>query len=362
MKYINALNKIPGIGSVRLQKAIDYFGTAEQAWNADQESLVRSGLGSKVAGDMVNLRNKINPEREWDMLEKLGIRMVTAIDAEYPKLLLEYPGRPYVLYVRGSASLDSIQPALSVVGSRKLSGYGKQVAYQLSKDMAQAGITIISGLALGIDAVAHRGALDGGGKTLAVLGNSLDDPSLSPRSNFRLAQEIIKNGALVSEYPPVTTASPQNFPARNRIMAGFSLGTLVVEAAIESGSLITARYALDANREVFAIPGSIFSPASKGAHGLIKSGAKLVEGVSDILEELGIDHLSSTVSKTEPPKLDATEEKIIRAISCEAIHIDAIRKMTGLETGMISSTLTLLEMKGMVKNIGGQNYIKISNS
>jgi len=246
---------------------------------------------------------------------------------------------------------------ITVVGSRKLTSYGKQAAYGLAQDLSRAGITIVSGMALGIDAAAHRGALDAKGKTIAVLGNGLDDKNISPRTNFNLSREIIFSGALVSDYPAGTPALPGSFPARNRIMAGMSLGTLVIESAQASGTLITANLALDFNREIFAVPGSIFSPASEGTNQLIKSGAKLVSSAKDILEELNIEKIKEAekIKKVIPDSPD--EEKILKILSNEPLHIDKIIKLSRLKTSTASSTVAIMEMKGMIKNMGGQNYI-----
>jgi DNA processing protein len=223
--------------------------------------------------------------------------------------------------------------------------------------LARAGIAVVSGLALGIDSFAHRGALEGGGKTIAVLGSSLEDQNIGPRTNFELSRDIMESGALVSEFPVGVTSLPGNFPARNRIMAGMTLGTLVIEAAVDSGSLITASLALEFNREVFALPGSVFSPQSEGTNKLIKSGAKLVTNIADILEELNIEQVKAAEKVKKIIPASAEEEIILKKLSHEPTHIDNITKLTKLEASVISSTLAIMEMKGMVKNIGGQNYI-----
>ena len=224
----------------------------------------------------------------------------------------------------------------------------------------RAGLTIVSGLALGIDGIAHRAALDAGGLTAAVLGTGIDDATIYPREHFNLAKSIIENGgALITEQPPKTPSLKQNFPARNRIMAGLALGTLVIEAAENSGSLITAGFALEQNREVFAVPGDIFSPQSTGTNRLIKNGAKLVTSAADILEELNISRTQPALAlKIFEPKTD--EEKIIwKNLSNEPLHIDKISKMTRLDTAAVASVLSALEIEGAVKNIGGQNFIRL---
>jgi DNA processing protein len=260
------------------------------------------------------------------------------------------------LYARGNLSLNTA-PIISIVGSRKYTQYGMQVALSFARDLASAGIIVASGLALGIDGFAHQGALEARGKTVAVLADSLDDRHIAPRNNFHLAQNILTDGLLLSEYALPTESLPVLFPARNRIVAGLSLGTLVVEAGEKSGSLITANLALEFNREIFAIPGPIFSPTSYGTNDLLKKGAKTVTSVKDILEEL---NLTKTAQKELlPPKLPSNpeEEILLKIISVDPLHIDNIVKISRLGTATVLSTLSLMELKGWIKNIGGQNYI-----
>lgn len=356
MKYLNALNKISGVGSQKIRKLIAFFGSAEKAWKASSQELFKSGIEEKIANNILTERGKINPDKEWEKMKKEDISMISVEDPAYPKLLKEIPNPPYSLYLKGEMDLNA-QPIITIVGSRKLTNYGKQAAYGLAQDLSRAGATIASGMALGIDAAAHRGALDARGKTIAVLGSGLDDRNIGPQTNFNLSREIIFSGALISDYPEGTPALPGSFPARNRIMAGIALGTLVVEAAQASGTLITANLSLDFNREIFAVPGSIFSPVSEGTNQLIKSGAKLVSGAKDILEELNIEKIKEAekVKKVIPDSPE--EEKILKILSSEPLHIDKIIKLSKMETGTASSTIAVMEMKGMLKNMGGQNYI-----
>ena len=357
MKFLNALNLIYGLGPQKMKQLIDYFGNAQTAWNASLEELLKSGIGPAVAQKLNIERNDINPDTEWEKLNKYNIEILTLPDPNYPALLKEIPSAPYVLYVKGEYKNLNFQPMLAVVGSRKYSSYGKQVAQRFACDLARAGIVVVSGMALGIDAIAHQGALEGGGKTIAVMGNSLEDKMIAPRFNFNLSQEIARNGLLISDYPLGTPSIPTNFPARNRLMAGMTLGTLVIEAAEDSGSLITANLALEFNREVFAVPGSVFSPVSIGTNNLIRSGAKIAASVKDILEELRIEErqIQEQVKKIVPASIE--EEKILKILTPEPLHIDKIIKLSKLETSVASSILSLMEMKGMIKNIGGQNYI-----
>ena len=291
-------------------------------------------------------------------MEKVGIKMVVITDPEYPTLLKEIANPPYIIYTRGNLDLNSA-PMISIVGSRKFTAYGSQVASTFAKDLARAGIIVVSGMALGIDAIAHQGTLSAGGQTVAVLGDGLDDESIHPKNNFNLAKDIMENGALVSEFPFGTPPLAFNFPTRNRIIAGLSLGTLVVEAGEKSGTLITSSLALEFNREVFAVPGSIFSTQSLGTNDLIKKGAKVVTSVKDILEELNLG--TNQIPKPILPKnFESDEEKIIMSLlSTEPVHIDNISKLSKLSVSQVSSCLSMMEIKGYVKNIGGQNYISL---
>jgi DNA processing protein len=357
-KFLNAFAQISGVGPQKMSLLLNFFQTAESAWKANGEDLEKSGVGSALAEKIITQRNKINPESSWEALQKEGVSVLTLASEQYPQLLREISNPPFILYIKG-APIFNEQPLLAVVGSRKFTAYGRQVAYKLSQDLVRAGFTIVSGMALGIDAIAHQGALDTGGKTIAVLGSSLEDNLIGPRANFQLSRAIISSGSLISELPLGSESTPGMFPARNRLMAGMTLGTLVVEAALDSGSLITAKLALDFNREVLAVPGSIFSPASEGTNQLIKSGAKLVTGIESILEELQIErkNMLSQIQKIIPATPE--EERLLKILSHEPLHIDRIIKITKLKTHEVSSLLSIMEMKGLVKNIGGQNYIII---
>jgi DNA processing protein len=356
MKYLHALNKIFGVGPQKMKMLINHLGSPQNVWTADLGSLMASGIGPKLAERIFYERNSINPKEEWEKLEKENIKMMTINDEDYPRLLLEAPGAPYIIYTRGNFDINSL-PLVAIVGSRKYTQYGAQVASTFARELAQVGIGIVSGMALGIDSFAHRGALDADGKTIAVLGNSLDEESIYPRNNVNLSREIAQRGLLVSEYPPVTLAGKLTFPARNRIIAGLSIGVLVVEAGEKSGALLTAQMALDFNREVFSVPGSIFSPQSIGTHELLKHGARLVSSVSDILSELEI-FLTHEKKPSVPKKADTKEEEtILGMLTHEPIHIDNIRKITKLNMATVSGTLSVMEIKGWAKNIGGQNYI-----
>jgi len=354
-KYYNAFNLIDGIGPIAFKKLLAYFDSLEKAWSANLNQFAQAGLEDSLIKQIKEQRPKIKPDKEMEKLAKGSIDLITLQDKNYPKLLKEIYTPPALLYIRGK-----LEPAdefsLGIVGTRKLSLYGQQATPFMASELARAGLTIISGLAKGIDSLAHRAALSAGARTIAVLGSGLD--KIYPSKNQRLAEEISQNGAVISEFPLGTQPLAQHFPQRNRIISGLSLGILVVEAPERSGALITAKDALEQNRDVFAIPGPIFSQNSYGTNNLIKMGAKLVSQANDILEELNLNLL--TVSSLADKKIvpDNQEEALIlKQLSSQPIHIDKIIKQTKLSTAMVNSTLTLMEMKGKVRNLGGNNYV-----
>ncbi len=358
MKYLNALNKISGVGPQKFKLLLNFFGASENIWKASLDDLIQARISDKLAEKVFEEKRTLNPDTEWEKLEKENIQMITLKSLDYPRLLKESANPPYIIYMKGDISiLEDPAPLVSIVGSRKFTSYGAQATETLARDLANAGMTVVSGMALGIDTFAHRGALSAGGKTIAVLGNSLDDKNIYPRNNFNLSRDILENGLLLSEYPLETSAGPLTFPARNRIIAGLSLGTVVVEAGETSGALITAEMALEYNREVFAVPGPIFSAQSVGTNNLLRKGAKLVTGIKDILEELNLK--SETGLAPAQPKIPASkeEEALLNVLSSEPLHIDNIAKISKLGTATSASTLSLMEIKGWAKNIGGQNYI-----
>ncbi|MFZ5559523.1 MAG: DNA-processing protein DprA [Patescibacteria group bacterium] len=289
-------------------------------------------------------------------LENIG--KITLQDKEYPSILKQIHDPPKELYIKGEI-INQDKVAVAVVGTRKYTQYGKQVTFDIAGKLAKLGITIVSGLAKGIDTFAHQAALENGGRTIAVLGSGLDKKSFYPSSNYHLSEKISQHGAVISEYPPGTWGTQFTFPQRNRIISGLSLGVVVVEAPEESGALITAALALDQNREVFAIPGSIYEKNSYGTNQLIKMGAKLVTDVEDILEELNLSHLLTTKKKRIKPE-NKEEEIIISILSAQPTHIDEIIKKSGLPASIVNSTLVILELKKAVRNLGRNNYILCS--
>ena len=332
----------------------DYFGNLEQAWKATDGDFRQAGLDSKTTEAFLSLKPEINPDKEMERLERYQVMAFTSEDPCYPQRLREIYDYPPIIYLRGN-SLTPDEPCLAVVGTRRPTVYGRQVAEEMVRDIAQCKVTVVSGLARGIDSIAHRSTLDVQGKTIAVLASGLD--YIYPPENARLARDIMEQGTLISEYPLGIRPKPEYFPMRNRIMSGLSLGVLVVEAGQKSGALITAMQALEQNREVFAIPGSILSATSKGTNELIQQGAKLVCNFSDILEELNL-------ATTSPQQLDMkefvaaneSENTILKQLGAEPIHIDEICRLSGLGMAEVGSTVAMLELKGAIRQIGNMNY------
>lgn len=357
--FWHAFNCVENFGPQTFRKLTARFSSLGEAWQASQEKLLRCGISEKQLDKFADFRNKNSPEKLFGELAKEKIEILTIKDESYPPQLKEIPSAPPVLYIRGEKEILS-NKSIAVVGSRKFTAYGRRVTENICRDLVRAGLTIVSGLALGIDGIAHQATLDSEGITIAVLGTGIDDETIYPREHFNLAKSIIENGGtILSEFPPKTPSLKQNFPARNRIMAGLTLGTLVAEAAESSGSLITAGLALEFSREVFAVPGDIFSPQSAGTNSLVKRGAKLVASSADILEELNISRAcSASPQKVFEPKSE--EEKIVwKVLDNIPLHVDKIAKVTKLDTATLSGALSTMEIEGAVKNVGGQNYIKL---
>lgn len=353
-KYWVALSTHEKIGGRTLLKLYKKFKSLKRIWQANQLELAEAGLNLDQITAVKEVVLKKNPDKEWQKLQKYQIDILIYPGQDYPKILKELPDPPGILYVRGKIlPVDDI--ALAVVGSRKYSNYGERVTQELIYPLASQKITIVSGLALGIDTLAHRAALEAGGRTLAVLGCGLDQ--IYPVSNIRLADKIIAgHGAILSEFPLGMPALKYNFPIRNRIIAGLSLGTLVIEAAPNSGSLLTATAAIDYNREVLAVPGSIFAETSIGTNRLIKMGAKIVTTFEDILEELSIeDKRAKKQAQTIIP--DSPEEEILLKLLKQPLLIDLLVQKSGLETATVNSTLIQLEIKGKVISLGGSQYV-----
>lgn len=357
LKYWLALSQFYKFGPIKFKKLKNYFSNIENAYKATIKDYIHAGIEEKIAEEFIIFKHKVEPEKLLENLNKEKLKALTIEDPAYPKLLKQIYDPPFILYYRGD--LEALNGfLLAVVGARKYSPYGAQATEKLTRELSLNNLTITSGLALGIDTLAHSAAIEAGGKTVAVLGSGLDQQNIYPSQNRYLADKIQTHGGLIlSEYPIGTMPLKHHFPQRNRIISGLSNATLVVEAAEKSGALITAFHALEQNREVFAVPGSIYSGSSEGTNRLIAMGAKLVTNAKDIIETL---NLAEAASYIENKKVipDTNEEKIILAgLSYEPIHIDELKQLTKLDTSIINSTLTIMEMKGMVKNLGGMQYV-----
>ncbi|KKR30431.1 MAG: hypothetical protein UT61_C0007G0007 [Candidatus Woesebacteria bacterium GW2011_GWA1_39_8] len=356
-KYLVALTSYTQFGPVRTKLLTQYFGGAKNAWNATFQKLAEVGLREKTIKSFLEYRDGFDFERYFNRLNDYGIDFVTINDEDYPENLKGLEDAPQVLYVRGALSKNDCN-AVAIVGSRKMTSYGREVTEKLAMELASVGITIVSGLAFGVDLAAHKSVLEVNGRCIAVLASGVD--VITPRSNEWLGLKIIKTGgAIVSEFPPGVEAQRHFFPFRNRIISGLSKAVIVVEGMIKSGTIHTAKHAANQGRTVFAVPGQIFSPMSAAPNYLIKNGAKMITSSQDILEELD---LQLRVDKEAVEKIlpnDGLEEKLIEILEREPLHLDEIGRISGLKVSEVSGKLTVMELKGMIKNIGNGVYKKI---
>ncbi len=355
-----ALCRISGIGRVLYRRLIDRFGAPSVVFQSDPRELLEvEGLREQTAQNILHFTGDDAVKREIEVLDRLKIHLLTLRDPLYPRLLAEIHDPPPYLYYQGRVSAQDSR-VMAMVGSRNGSPYGIKVTERLAYSLAQQGLTIASGLARGIDTAAHEGALLAKGRTVAVLGSGLDQ--IYPPENRKLAERIVETGMICSEFPPGTLPERQNFPVRNRIISGLSLGVVIVEAGLRSGSLITARLALEQGREVFAVPGSIESFKSSGTHRLIKQGAKLVEHAQDILEEIPEAATARPMLPNEQefsrpvPALTPEEELIWKALADGPVQVDPLARQTGLGIGVLLSRLLEMEIKGWVKQLPGKFF------
>lgn len=356
-RYWLAFNLAQGVGPVRTRALLDAFGDMESAWHAPAAELERAGLDRRTVANVLAARESLDLDREAAKLEGAGARLVTWDSADYPPRLLQIADPPPALYVRGEVSAADLF-AVAIVGTRLPTAYGREVARSLASDLARNGVTVVSGLARGIDLQAHEAALEAGGRTLAVLGCGVD--VIYPPEARALAGEIVARGALLSDYPLGTQPEARNFPPRNRIISGMSLGTVVVEAGLDSGALITAAFALEQGRDVFAVPGGIYSKSSLGPNRLIQQGAKLVLRAEDVLEELQIQHAAQEQQTREQLPEDETERDLYAALSQEPRHVDELSHVLQMPVPSVTATLTLMELKGFVRHVGGMNYVRVN--
>jgi len=354
LQYWIGFNIVEGIGPARLQALLDYFGNLETAWRADAGALRRAGLDKRSLENLLEARARLDLDAEVEKVARAGAQVLTWQDPTSPPLLRHIPGPPPVLYIKGELRPED-EWAVAVVGTRRATVYGREATRQLTGDLARNRVTIVSGLARGIDAHAHQAALDAGGRTIAVLGSGID--VIYPPEHARLASAIVERGALITEYPLGTQPESSNFPPRNRIISGLALGVLIVEAGEGSGALITCDFALEQGRDVFAVPGNIFHRGSEGCNKLIQQGAKVVLSVEDILEELNLTMVSQQQEVREMVPENETESTLLKYLSAEPVHVDEIRLESGLPIATVSSTLALMELKGMVRQVGGMNYV-----
>lgn len=352
-KYYNAFNLIHNIGPVKFKKLYTHFTDLGAAWKAGKTELTNAGLDEKTCDNILASRPQISPDAEWEKLEKNKISVLTIKDANFPKLLREIYAPPAILYIKGTLN-GIIDFPIAVVGPRKMSQYGKRVTEDIVSGLAASGVTIISGMSLGIDIAAHETAIKNNGRTVAVLASGLDPANLSARKY--IGEKIMANGALISEYPFGKPAMKHQFPIRNRIVSGLSLGVLVIEAAERSGSLITAQMALEQNRLIFTVPGSIYWPSSAGSNNLIKKGAQAITGAEEILEALNLTKIENYTINKRIASATPEEKKICAILGVEPLHIDTIARNAKINSSETSSLLMLMEMKGMVKNLGSGNY------
>jgi DNA processing protein len=354
-KYWLGFNLVKGVGPAKVQALLNNFGDLRSAWHAREVELRKIGFDRRAIDSFFATRAELDLDLCLADVQAIGVSLLTWNSEAYPSYLREIDGAPPLIYVHGS--LEEIDRwAVAVVGTRRLTSYGRQVTQELVTGLVLNGVTIVSGLARGIDAIAHKTALDHGGRTIAVLGSGPD--CIYPPENRSLARQIVNGrGAVITEYGMGVQPEAKNFPPRNRIISGLSLGVIVVEAGDRSGAGITARFALEQGRDVFAVPGNIYSPASVGTNRLIQQGAKLVAGVDDVLEELNLAMVleHSAVQLALPETED--ESAIFSYLSAQPVHVDDLSRSTGLSSSVVSSTLTLMELKGMVRQVGGMNYV-----
>lgn len=353
--YYVALSRVPDVGPGRMHRLLRHFGSLAAAWNASPAAWRDAGLEPAVSKALERQRRQSDPQQELARLSAAGIAVLTWTDEDFPPLLRQIPSPPILLYVRGSLA-DSDQLAVAIVGTRNATAYGRSVTRRLATDLAVSGITVVSGLARGIDAAAHRAALDAGGRTLAVFGCGLD--IIYPPEHRRLADQVAAQGALISEYPLGRRPAADQFPVRNRLISGLSLGVVITESRERSGALITAEFAGQQGRDVFAVPGSILNQSSAGPHRLIQDGAKLVMRVEDILGELNIHLAARQPELAAAAPLSAEEAHILDVLAGDPVHVDEISAHTDIPVQQVSSLLTLMEVRGVVHAVGSLTYAR----
>ena len=355
-RYWIGFTLIKGIGSVRFKRLLDVFGSAEAAWGASPAELAGAGLSLKLIERVVAVRQKADLDALWQNIQSQHIHVLTWDDENYPQRLREIDQPPPVLYLRGQISPED-HFAVAIVGTRRVTPYGRQVTEEIASFLAANGITVVSGLARGVDAIAHQAALKAGGRTIGVLGSGVD--KIYPPEHRPLAEKMMESGAVVSDYVPGTPPESSNFPPRNRIISGLSMAVVVIEAGQTSGALITAEFAADQGREIFAVPGNILAPQSKGTNKLIQAGAHPLLEAQDILQALNLTRVSQQKAARKAIPADDVEARLLDTLGPEPLHVDEIRNQTGLPVEKVSSTLVMMELKGMVRQVGNMRYVSI---
>lgn len=352
-RYYIGFSHARGIGAVRLRLLLAAFGDLQSAWEASESALGACGLGPSLVQSIIEARRRVDLVEEMARLEARGVRAICWEDREYPRRLGEIDAPPPLLYARGEVRPED-DLAVAVVGTRRPSAYGQQVTRDVVAALASGGVTVVSGLARGIDGIAHQTALQCGGRTIAVLGSGMD--CIYPPEHRQLAQSVCESGALLTEYPLGRTPEPGNFPARNRVISGMSLAVVIAEAGATSGALITADFAAEQGREVFAAPGGIYSRTSGGTNQLIANGARPLLSPADVLEALNLEMTVRQASSEAGPASDG-ERRVLQALSGEPVHVDQISRSCDLPANVVASCLTLLELRGRVRSVGGMRYV-----
>ncbi len=355
-RYWVGFNLVRGVGAVRLRSLIDHFGDAKSAWTGTPDALRAAGLGNKTIARLLAARVDVDLDALWDKIASQGINVLTSEEEAYPTRLKQIEQPPPVLYVRGDWLPDD-HFAVAIVGTRRVTSYGRQITEQLASRLAANGVTVVSGLARGVDAAAHEAALNAGGRTAAVLGSGVD--RIYPPENRALAAKILGSGALLSDYPLGTAPESGNFPPRNRIIAGLSMATVVVEAGETSGALITAEFAAEQGREVFAVPGNILAPQSRGTNRLIRDGAQPLLEPDDLLQALDLKRVGAHKAARRALPANEIEMKLMNTLGSEPLHVDELRSETGLPVEKVSAALVMMELKGMVRQVGGMQYVAV---
>lgn len=353
--YWIAINKVSGVGPARVRALLDECGSIEAAWQASIQQLQAAKFDRRTIESMLQARRELDPAGEWERVQASGVTVLTWEDDDYPAELRTIDGSPPVLYLRGCMTAQD-EWAIALVGTRHATTYGREVTQLLATQLAHQGITIVSGLALGVDTIAHRAAIEAGGRTIAILGSGVDQ--IYPPQNRGLAGAIASQGAVMSDYALGTRPDAANFPPRNRIISGLSRGIIIVEAGERSGALITARFAADQGRDLFAVPGSILSPASIGCNRLIQQGATPLLSVDDVLEQLHMTRIAERIEARSAVPADPQEQTILACMAAQPCSVDEIVRNLGLPPAQVGSLLTVMELKGLIRQIGVMTYTK----